>query len=171
MTDAFPHEANVQRTAFGQSASSRCHHASPQHADRGGDCGSRRRRGSRYLARSGSGRMTALTCMRRPPTVEARRSLWPDSPHRRQRPCESCTPPGMCQFAGIFGVATKASYALFLLYRHLEIEQGIDLLGGQAGGERAGSGLQHEGRGPTTCRRPQRGVHPQAGRPGVVARP
>ena len=34
--------------------------------------------------------------------------------------------------SGISGVATKTSYALFLLYQLLETEQGMDLLGGRA---------------------------------------
>ena len=37
--------------------------------------------------------------------------------------------------SGISGVATKTSYALFLLYQLLETEQGMDLLGGRAARE------------------------------------
>ncbi len=42
---------------------------------------------------------------------------------------------GHVSISGISGVATKTSYALFLLYQLLETEQGIDLLGGRAGRE------------------------------------
>jgi hypothetical protein len=39
---------------------------------------------------------------------------------------------GHVSISGISGVATKTSYALFLLYQLLETDQGIDLLGGTA---------------------------------------
>ncbi len=42
---------------------------------------------------------------------------------------------GHVSISGISGVATKTSYALFLLYQLLETEQGMDLLGGRAGRE------------------------------------
>ena len=42
---------------------------------------------------------------------------------------------GHVSISGISGVATKTSYALFLLYLLLETEQGMDLLGGRAGRE------------------------------------
>ena len=44
---------------------------------------------------------------------------------------------GHVSISGISGVATKTSYALFLLYQLLETEQGMDLLGGRAGRESA----------------------------------
>lgn len=40
---------------------------------------------------------------------------------------------GHVSISGVSGVATKTSYALFLLYQLLETNTGIDLLGGQAG--------------------------------------
>ena len=40
---------------------------------------------------------------------------------------------GHVSISGISGVATKTSYALFLLYQLLETDTGIDLLGGPAG--------------------------------------
>ena len=40
---------------------------------------------------------------------------------------------GHVSISGVSGVATKTSYALFLLYQLLETEAGIDLLGGPAG--------------------------------------
>ena len=42
---------------------------------------------------------------------------------------------GHVSISGISGVATKTSYALFLLYQLLETDQGMDLLGGRAGRE------------------------------------
>ena len=42
---------------------------------------------------------------------------------------------GHVSISGISGVATKTSYALFLLYQLLETEQGMDLLGGRTGRE------------------------------------
>ena len=42
---------------------------------------------------------------------------------------------GHVSISGISGVATKTSYALFLLYQLLETEQGMDLLGGRAARE------------------------------------
>ena len=42
---------------------------------------------------------------------------------------------GHVSVSGISGVATKTSYALFLLYQLLETEAGMDLLGGRAGRE------------------------------------
>lgn len=42
---------------------------------------------------------------------------------------------GHVSISGISGVATKTSYALFLLYQLLETEKGMDLLGGRAGRE------------------------------------
>jgi len=42
---------------------------------------------------------------------------------------------GHVSISGISGVATKTSYALFLLYQLLETKQGMDLLGGRAGRE------------------------------------
>ena len=42
---------------------------------------------------------------------------------------------GHVSILGISGVATKTSYALFLLYQLLETEQGMDLLGGRAARE------------------------------------
>ncbi len=42
---------------------------------------------------------------------------------------------GHISISGISGVATKTSYALFLLYQLLETEQGMELLGGRAGRE------------------------------------
>ena len=42
---------------------------------------------------------------------------------------------GHVSISGISGVATKTSYALFLLYQLLETESGMDLLGGRAGRE------------------------------------
>ena len=42
---------------------------------------------------------------------------------------------GHVSISGISGVATKTSYALFLLYQLLETEQGMELLGGRAGRE------------------------------------
>ena len=42
---------------------------------------------------------------------------------------------GHVSISGISGVATKTSYALFLLYQLLETEQGMDLLGGRSGRE------------------------------------
>ena len=42
---------------------------------------------------------------------------------------------GHVSISGISGVATKTSYALFLLYQLLETAQGMDLLGGRAGRE------------------------------------
>ena len=42
---------------------------------------------------------------------------------------------GHVSISGISGVATKTSYALFLLYQLLETERGMDLLGGRAGRE------------------------------------
>ena len=42
---------------------------------------------------------------------------------------------GHVSISGISGVATKTSYALFLLYQLLETGQGMDLLGGRAGRE------------------------------------
>ena len=44
---------------------------------------------------------------------------------------------GHVSISGISGVATKTSYALFLLYQLLETGQGMDLLGGRAGRENA----------------------------------
>ena len=44
---------------------------------------------------------------------------------------------GHVSISGISGVATKTSYALFLLYQLLETGQGMDLLGGRAGRESA----------------------------------
>ncbi|GAC1517696.1 MAG: ATP-binding protein [Acidimicrobiales bacterium] len=40
---------------------------------------------------------------------------------------------GHVSISGISGVATKTSYALFLLYQLLETERGLELLGGRAG--------------------------------------
>ncbi len=40
---------------------------------------------------------------------------------------------GHVSISGISGVATKTSYALYLLYQLLETEQGMDLLGGRTG--------------------------------------
>ena len=42
---------------------------------------------------------------------------------------------GHVSISGISGVATKTSYALFLLYQLLETERGLDLLGGRAARE------------------------------------
>ena len=52
--------------------------------------------------------------------------------------------------SGISGVATKTSFALFLLLLALPVRRAR-----RAGGQRQGAGLQREGRGPAVPRPPQ----------------
>ena len=52
---------------------------------------------------------------------------------------------GHVSISGISGVATKTSYALFLLYLLLETKQGMTLLGGRSGQANARAGVQHQG--------------------------
>ena len=98
--------------------------------------------------RAGRGRRPRTGAVPRPDGAAARRRLRPaGQPVFADFSFMNGEKGGHVSISGISGVATKTSYALFLLYMLLETAQGRALLG-PAAAQHAGARVQRQGRGP-----------------------